>query len=109
MEKKTCGFCAQQLCDKTALKNHLRTHTEEKPFVCEICNKCFTQKHNLVAHHKAQHEQKTVCCQHCALSFKYPRNVQRHIQMEHHHADKIKTQVYGGCRRNGRSRLFCGQ
>lgn len=48
-------------CDKffvkTSLLGHLRFHTQERPFVCSICNKGFVRKNNWKLHVK-NHDQK---------------------------------------------------
>jgi len=49
----TCGRLFKRL---EHLKRHVRTHTQERPYVCQLCNKAFSRSDNL-AQHKRTHEQ----------------------------------------------------
>jgi transcription factor STE12 len=48
----TCGRLFKRL---EHLKRHVRTHTQERPYVCSLCNKAFSRSDNL-AQHRRTHE-----------------------------------------------------
>ncbi|CAH8862777.1 unnamed protein product [Trichobilharzia szidati] len=51
-----CGVCNKVLSCRSALTMHYRVHTEERPFVCIICDKRFSTKGNLKTHLGQHHE-----------------------------------------------------
>ncbi|XP_004698381.1 sal-like protein 4 [Echinops telfairi] len=46
-----CVRCGKNFSSASALQIHERTHTGEKPFVCNICGRAFTTKGNLKVHY----------------------------------------------------------
>ncbi|KAF2205225.1 STE-domain-containing protein [Delitschia confertaspora ATCC 74209] len=48
----SCGRMFKRL---EHLKRHVRTHTQERPYVCSLCNKAFSRSDNL-AQHRRTHE-----------------------------------------------------
>ncbi|KAK6080210.1 hypothetical protein SCUP515_03635 [Seiridium cupressi] len=43
------------------LKAHMRSHANEKPFLCEVCKTGFARKHDLKRHESTHAEKKYVC------------------------------------------------
>jgi uncharacterized Zn-finger protein len=54
-EPLTCPMCDKQFASKQGLKQHVRTHTGEKPHICAVCGATFAEPTNLRRHMKSLH------------------------------------------------------
>ncbi|XP_046387215.1 uncharacterized protein LOC124156615 [Ischnura elegans] len=51
-KKYTCEYCSKILSSKQVFEGHVRLHTGERPYVCNICDKGFTLETIMKKHRK---------------------------------------------------------
>ena len=85
----TCHICGLNLRFMSAMKNHMRTHSNERPYDCKQCGKTFRHPHNLQSHVQDVHEaEKPYECSLCGEKFRLPTKFKMH--MKNHDPDYQK-------------------
>ncbi|KAG5447614.1 Zinc finger Y-chromosomal protein, partial [Clonorchis sinensis] len=55
LQKYTCRICGRRSKCQLDYEKHLRVHSKERPFVCNLCGRSFAQSNNLYRHHRLTH------------------------------------------------------
>ena len=75
----TCPYCQKIFVQNSNFKNHVRTHSDERPFVCNICSIGFKERYHLKKHflfkHTNDHKE---TCRVCGKRFKDSTAVRAH-------------------------------
>ncbi|CAL1274923.1 unnamed protein product [Larinioides sclopetarius] len=59
-KKYFCEKCFYTTNDRSNMKRHQRTHSQERPYSCDICGKSFTRKGYLDFHVMDKHIQELI-------------------------------------------------
>ena len=74
-----CEQCGTVFALKHALRQHLKTHSLERPYLCSQCNKGFRTKAFLLSHMESHRTDKPFSCDICQKQFKRAKCLQNHI------------------------------
>ncbi|VDK17785.1 unnamed protein product [Anisakis simplex] len=78
MRMHECQQCGKRFKARGGLQQHLRIHSNDRPYQCHYCPKRFTQKSHVDQHERIHTGAKPFSCQFCGRSFR-----QRSQQMGH--------------------------
>ena len=91
-QKQKCPYCDRKFPWSSSLVRHIRTHTGQKPYTCEVCNYPFTTKSNCDRHLLRKHPDSAQalggykpyrCCRCPSAAFSSTDALRKHEMLKH--------------------------
>ncbi|XP_018605792.1 zinc finger protein 236 isoform X1 [Scleropages formosus] len=78
-----CNMCGRNFVSAGVLKSHLNTHTGVKAFRCSVCDASFTTNGSLNRHMAMHTDTKSFKCPMCSETFRTNQHCKKHIKKDH--------------------------
>ena len=76
-----CEYCGKVFTAKPNRERHVRYHTGEKPYRCELCAESYFRGDDLKYHRTAKHgDIRPYVCKGCARSFIWKKDLEKHVR-----------------------------
>ncbi|EJW73643.1 zinc finger protein, partial [Wuchereria bancrofti] len=76
----SCPVCKRNFTDPSNTKKHMMIHTGRKPYSCPTCKRNFTRSGDMKIHMMTHNGEKPYSCQTCGKSFSRKQNLKSHVQ-----------------------------
>ncbi|XP_053676443.1 zinc finger protein ZFP2-like [Anopheles nili] len=76
-----CDICSKSFYNASTLKTHQRIHSDQNPYRCTTCTKMFDNARSLELHHRTHTGEKPYACDVCLKKFSCSSNLKRHRKL----------------------------
>lgn len=83
-----CELCDMEFSSRSNRSRHIKIHLNDRPHVCEICNRAFTIRHKLKTHMKTHSTETPFKCELCEKSFKHLSQLKLHTTITHQDSEQ---------------------
>ena len=96
IDLKTCDICGQDGMSIYNLKIHMKIHDEnrERSFSCDECGMSFHRERGLKNHMMSHSEDKPYACDVCHKQFKYKNSLVTHLKLHNEDLPRVKVCIY---------------
>ncbi|KAK9693563.1 Zinc finger, C2H2 type, partial [Popillia japonica] len=75
-----CSHCGKDFKQYASLTYHLRSHSDEQPYKCKICGKKYKQSGSLTTHMRVHTGQRPFLCSVCGRGFRQAPDLRYHMR-----------------------------
>ncbi|KAK8746981.1 hypothetical protein OTU49_016930 [Cherax quadricarinatus] len=80
-ERVPCGECGKTFSCNANLRDHMRLHTGERPFICSECGMSFAQRSNWRLHKRVHTGERPYMCGICGKTFSRSSHLPGHMRV----------------------------
>ncbi|XP_072930939.1 uncharacterized protein [Epargyreus clarus] len=83
--KFSCNLCTYASHRRYLLLRHMKSHSDERPHRCSVCDRGFKTIASLQNHMNMHNGVKPYCCKYCNIPFTTSGELVRHVRYKHTH------------------------